>query len=258
MTDRSLTTPCISNCGLLLGVHVVARPIRMKRSWPSAVSVSLRAVAKTYEWLGDRNVQPIRTQSWSDQSQLLSVLPDSYQVTVAAWVSWGRLPLVESAENSAPDWLNKHTPLLGSCTNRSEAEVSCLVSRQDLFAEMFWRESKKEGGGMRVKWSMWCVCVCFALPLVGSFWCNMQLWGRRLLGLLWFYFFNGSLLWNKNQWCSCCHGGSASICFASLSSLYFPIHSYRRNRVTLSLFQSSSTSQWFVCTSSSSETTPTF
>lgn len=42
MTDRSLTTPCFSNCGLLLGVHVAARPIRLKRSWPSAVGVSLQ------------------------------------------------------------------------------------------------------------------------------------------------------------------------------------------------------------------------
>lgn len=42
MTDRSLTTPCFSNCGLLLGVHVVARPIRAQRSWPSAVGVSLQ------------------------------------------------------------------------------------------------------------------------------------------------------------------------------------------------------------------------
>lgn len=83
----------------------------------------------------------MRIEHGPHQSELVSVLPDSYQVAVSAWVSWDCLPLAESGENSAPDWLNKHTPLLGSRTNHSEAEVSCLVSRQDLRAEMFWRES---------------------------------------------------------------------------------------------------------------------
>lgn len=96
----------------------------------------------------------MRIEHGSHQSELVSVLPDSYQVTVSAWVSWDCLPLAVSEDNSVPDWLNKHKPLLGSRTNRSEAEVSCSVSRQDLHAEMFWRESSGDGGSCRAKWSM--------------------------------------------------------------------------------------------------------
>lgn len=84
----------------------------------------------------------MRIEHGSHQSEAAFVLPDSYQVTVSAWDC---LPLAESGDSSASDWPNKDTPLLGSRTNGSEAEVSCLVSRQDFRAEMFWRERGWDG-----------------------------------------------------------------------------------------------------------------
>lgn len=79
MTDTSLTTPCFSNCGLLLGVHVVARPISMKRSWPSAVGVSLQGSRKNI-WMTGRS-------SWAANQDAALLWP----ITVA-FCSAGQLP----------------------------------------------------------------------------------------------------------------------------------------------------------------------
>lgn len=109
MTDRSLTTPCFSNCGLLLGVHVAARPIRMKRSWPSAVGVSLQGKREQpqkhmNDWEIVMSSQWGRSADLTNHSRFLFFRTVTKSVT--AWVSCGCLLLVGCAENSAPHWLN--------------------------------------------------------------------------------------------------------------------------------------------------------